>query len=233
MQTLAQLNTIIEETQIKENLESPHLVLEKYPDLSGAYSVCKAFSTGMRLPDEIVSERVILVALTMDHAEEMFNIVDNERERLVQTEPHWNKIQTFEDEAASLQNIEDARDKGTSFSFGITMPEEDGTRKIIGGCIVHTISREHQRCEIGYWIGAEYEGHGFTTESVAALEKACFNVGFHRIEMLSRSENKRSILLPKRLGYELEGRKRDAWIINGVRQDELIYAKLRPTTHKG
>ena len=39
MYTKEQLDTIIKETQIKENLNSPRQVLEKYPELNAIYNM--------------------------------------------------------------------------------------------------------------------------------------------------------------------------------------------------
>jgi len=43
MYTKEQLDTIIKETQIRDNLQSPRQVLEKYPELNAVYNmICNA-----------------------------------------------------------------------------------------------------------------------------------------------------------------------------------------------
>ncbi len=183
--------------------------------------------TAMRPPDEILAERVVLVALTQAHAEEMFALIDGDRERLTRTQTFFQKIQTVEDERADLQRKEEARAEGNVFAYAIALRPQDGSRQLIGGCGVFSISQEHERCELGYWLAGAFEGQGLVTETVGALEKACFETGFHRIEIRCGANNPRSAGIPKRLGYQLDGRRREAWLLHGERHDGLIFSKLR------
>ncbi len=182
--------------------------------------------TSMVLPNEIVSERVALVALTVDYAEEMFSLIDGDRESLIRTQVAFRKIRTLDDELADLRKKEKARAEGSVYAFGIALREEHDSRRLVGGCGVFDISRKHERCELGYWIAGEFEGRGLVTEAIAALEKACFAAGFHRIEIRCSSQNQRSQGIPQRLAYQLDGGRRDAWLIDGERHDDLIFSKL-------
>lgn len=180
----------------------------------------------MVLPDEIVSERVALVALTVDYAEEMFALIDGDRERLIRTQVAFRKIRTLDDELADLRKKEKTRAEGSVYAFGIALPEEHDSRRLVGGCGVFNISREHRTCELGYWIAGEFEGRGLVTEAIAALEDACFAAGFHRIETRCSYHNARSQGIPTRLGYHLDGRRREAWLVDGKRHDDLVFSKL-------
>ncbi|RLB57119.1 MAG: hypothetical protein DRJ42_01440 [Deltaproteobacteria bacterium] len=182
--------------------------------------------TSMVLPNELISEHVALVALTVDHAEEMFALIDGDRERLVRTQVAFRKIRTLDDEVADLDKKEKTRAEGTVYAFGIALLEEHDSRRLVGGCGVFNISREHRTCELGYWIAGEFEGRGLVTEAIAALERACFEAGFHRIEIRCSSHNERSLGIPQRLAYQLDGRRRDAWVVDGARHDDLIFSKL-------
>ncbi len=97
----------------------------------------------------------------------------------------------------------------------------------MGNIGVHTIVWEHGRCEIGYWLLGDFEGRGYMSEAVLALEQACFLHGFHRVEIRCSSQNLRSARVPRRCGYTLEACLReDAWE-NHQWRDTLVFSKLR------
>ena len=65
------------------------------------------------------------------------------------------------------------------------------------------------------------------SEAVSALEAACFELGFNRVEIRCSSLNTRSASVPKRLEYCHEGTLREEMIENGKPRDTLVFAKLR------
>ena len=64
--------------------------------------------------------------------------------------------------------------------------------------------------EIGYWLEEKYQGKGIITKSCrAVIEYAFEQMGVNRIEIKCGVGNKRSIHVPKRLGFAFEGVERD------------------------
>tara|TARA_Y100000310_G_scaffold333044_1_gene409789 strand:+ start:557 stop:748 length:192 start_codon:yes stop_codon:yes gene_type:complete len=57
MYTKEQVETIIKETQIKENLNSPRQVLEKYPELNAIYSMVCIESSADKNEPSVTSEQ--------------------------------------------------------------------------------------------------------------------------------------------------------------------------------
>jgi RimJ/RimL family protein N-acetyltransferase len=85
---------------------------------------------------------------------------------------------------------------------------------------------------LGYWIAQKYVGLGLVSEAVQALEKECFKVGFHRIEIRCSSRNAKSAYVALRNHYRLEGYLKDEVIENSQFRDTLIFAKLNSTRLK-
>ena len=114
-------------------------------------------------------------------------------------------------------------DKGTFFDYGI-FELETGT--YMGNVGVHNIAWHHDRCEFGYWILSGFEGKGFISEAVGALEKVCIGLGFHRMQIRCSSSNPKSAAVPRRLGYPLDGALKEDTIEQGIYRDPLVFAKL-------
>jgi RimJ/RimL family protein N-acetyltransferase len=69
-------------------------------------------------------------------------------------------------------------------------------------------------------------GRGIGTRLLEAVEEWALQEGVTRLELGVMAENERAIGLYKKQGYEYEGRKRGAIMINGKPVDEIIMAKL-------
>jgi hypothetical protein len=65
------------------------------------------------------------------------------------------------------------------------------------------------------------------SEAVSALEKACFDLGFHRVEIRCSSKNVRSASVPEKCGYILEGKLKEDVFEMGDKRSTLIYGKLK------
>lgn len=88
--------------------------------------------------------------------------------------------------------------------------------------------RRNQTTEIGYWIGEEFEGKGLITKAVQAMIRYAFTeLGMNRVEILMEVENVRSAAVPERLGFTMEGVKRQGFWVHGQPRDVYVYALLK------
>jgi len=82
-----------------------------------------------------------------------------------------------------------------------------------------------------------YAGHGLGTRLFTALEQWALATGLRRLELTVRADNAAAIRLYQRMGYEIEGTKRDSLLVDGVLIDELYMARLltpsTPNQHSG
>lgn len=81
---------------------------------------------------------------------------------------------------------------------------------------------ESQGGTLGYWIDKGAEGRGFITNGCNAVLRYGFGqLRWHRIELRCAATNYRSSAVAKRLGFQLEGRLRQAEKV-GERWDDLL-----------
>lgn len=69
-------------------------------------------------------------------------------------------------------------------------------------------------------------GTGIGTKLFNALDSWAANKELHRIELTVMERNEAGIALYKKVGFEVEGRKRDSLLVNGNYVDELYMAKI-------
>ncbi len=100
---------------------------------------------------------------------------------------------------------------------------------ILGGTGMHVQDWKIPAFEIGYWLAADAEGHGYTTESVRLLTTFAFEaLHAERLVIRCDAENRRSAAVAERNGFAFEGHlRRDSFAVDGSLRDSLIYAMIR------
>jgi len=181
----------------------------------------------MKLPEQVQSDRLRLQIMRLDHAPVLFALFDAERERLLRTMGGTTKTLTLEDQEKKLREFEERREEGKAFAYCIFLKQEDGPDLLAGTIGLHHVIDINRRGELGYWLGAEFEGQGLMSEAVTAMEQACWEAGFHHIQIRCAAHNSRSSAVPRRLGYTLDGRIRQAWFHLDEWHDELVFTKLQ------
>jgi RimJ/RimL family protein N-acetyltransferase len=71
-----------------------------------------------------------------------------------------------------------------------------------------------------------FSGQGIGTQLIQALERWAAGHGIHRLELTVMAHNERAIGLYRKRGFQIEGRKRHALLIEGAYVDEYIMSKL-------
>jgi len=175
------------------------------------------------MPDRIDAKRLYLKRIGVDYAATLFKIISSENDRLKEHLPHLESINTEEAEKTWLAEMEKNWEDGTSFGYGIFAREYDF---FLGHVAAIKVDWKHGGCELGYWVREAGEGKGYMTEAVKAIEQTLFQVGFHRIEIRVASNNNRSAEIPRRCGFQLEGRLRECIRQQDVYRDLSVFAKL-------
>lgn len=86
---------------------------------------------------------------------------------------------------------------------------------------------DHRNTEIGYWLGASFQGKGLITKSCRVLINYAFNeLKLNRIEIRCGVENKKSRKIPEKLGFREEGVVRRAEWLHDHFIDLVIYGML-------
>lgn len=166
-----------------------------------------------------LGEGAILRRLTMEDLEEIWSVIQAERDRLGVWMPWVEGTRTIEDQRRWLDGV---------------VADEDG----LEGCGMFVDGRYVGgvglmpgpwgiAAEIGYWIDAAHEGKGHVTRAVGALIDIGFGeLGLHRIEIRAGVDNPRSRAIPERLGFTREGVVRGDSRGSGGFYDLVLYGLL-------
>jgi RimJ/RimL family protein N-acetyltransferase len=106
--------------------------------------------------------------------------------------------------------------------------EDAGTRRLLGSVSVHSIDREANDAEIGYWTVPGARGRGVAALAVdAACRWAFAELPVDRIELCHAVENAASGRVAEKAGFIYEGHLRRSFRYgDGVKHDELLWARL-------
>jgi len=101
---------------------------------------------------------------------------------------------------------------------------------MVGGAGLHGISPQHGSASFGVYIGEPgLWGKGLGSEATAlVLDFALGELRLHRVELEVFCDNARAIKSYKKLGFVVEGTKREAFFRHGVYRDALIMSMLAP-----
>lgn len=134
--------------------------------------------------------------------------------------------------ADSREFIAAARARGDQLFAIVTCA--DGV--YIGNAGLESIDAVNRRADLGIVIGRkELWGRGYATETVALLCGYAFEtLNLHRVSLACYANNPRALRIYERLGFRIEGRRRDHVFIDGEWFDEitmgLLAGELRPVS---
>ena len=97
----------------------------------------------------------------------------------------------------------------------------------VGCCDLSEIDRRHHRAEVGFIVGREHWGDGYTLEAMqAVLSHAAQSLRLRRLTARTHLGNVRSVKLLERLGFEEEGLLRGYVDRDGERRDCQLFGLL-------
>lgn len=171
----------------------------------------------------IIDDKTELRLLDIHHAEEVFKLVDSNREHLREYMPWVDSTNTIEDSRSFIQNCKEKHAANAGFDTGIWY--EGQLAGIIG---FHSMEASINSISIGYWLGEKFVGKGIVTKSSRVLIDYAFTIlKFNRIEITCEENNRKSKAIPERLGFKKEGITRDGEILYGRYVNSLVYSLLR------
>ena len=115
-------------------------------------------------------------------------------------------------------------EKGEQVVFAITLK---ASGELIGA-VGLILNLDHEKAELGYWIGKPYWRHGYCTEAARAVLRYGFTVlRLNRIHAYHFSHNPASGRVMQKLGMKYEGRLRQHVKRFGTFIDNELYSILR------
>lgn len=163
-----------------------------------------------------------LELINQSHAEELFDLIEENREFLKQWLPWLDNNRYLQNtiDFISISQLQYERNETIQFVLFYK-------GKIAGIVGFHKIDWINRLTSIGYWIGEGFQGHGLVTKACArvldySFGKLCLN----RIEIRCANDNFKSRAIPERLGFKEEGLVRQAEWIYDHYVDHIIYGML-------
>ncbi|MBL7717166.1 MAG: GNAT family N-acetyltransferase [Bdellovibrionales bacterium] len=161
-----------------------------------------------------------LKPLELDHADEMFALIDRNRFYLREHLPWLDISRSAEDSRGYIQMTLEQRKASVALVTGIWW-----NGKFAGTIGTHPIDWKNQKASLGYWISEDLQGKGLITSACRAFLKYLFEIAqLNRVEIYCGTTNEKSQAVPKRLGMKHEGTLRESENLYGRYVDHHLYA---------
>ena len=174
----------------------------------------------MRYPPVIETERLVLRPFTMEDVPGVVEFAGSEetyRGTLCMPRPY-----TEEDAVKWISSHNSQFFNGTGMESAITFNRQ------FMGVVGLSINKEHNRAEIGYWLGKPYWGKGYTTEAVRAIVRYAFEeLELNRITSRHFPHNPASGKVLEKAGFTKEGFLRSEYLKDGKYLDAVVFGYLR------
>lgn len=134
----------------------------------------------------------------------------------------FDSIEATKEQMSWFANLEK---DGTGMWFAVCSPDD---QSFYGAGGLNSLSREHKKAEIGFWLLPEFWGQGIMKEAMPLICDFGFDqLGLHRIEGFVESENVNCKNAMAKLDFQHEGKMKDCEIKNGKFISLDIYAKVK------
>jgi ribosomal-protein-serine acetyltransferase len=165
---------------------------------------------------------VELRLLELHHAEQFYALAYNNRKHISEWMFWIGADYTLADTEEHIKLALKRFAAHNGFEIGIWFRGE------LAGCIrCNYIDWLHKNTELGYWLGASFQGQGIITRACSAMiDYAFVELGLHRVEIRCMSENVKSRRIPERLGFVKEGVVRQVRWRLGHFDDHIVYGML-------
>ncbi|MHC0036836.1 GNAT family N-acetyltransferase [Pseudoneobacillus sp. C159] len=169
-----------------------------------------------------VDNEIELQLFQVHHANELFQLVDNNRYHLRRWLP-WVDAMLGPEQYHSIIPIwlkQFADNQGVNLGIRYR-------GRLVGAIGLHQIDWQNQLTSIGYYLGEGYQGKGIITRAVQALlNYVFFELKLNRVEIRCGVANRKSRAIPERLGFYHEGTIRDGENLYGHYHDLMVYSLL-------
>lgn len=169
-----------------------------------------------------VDENSELELINQDYADELFDLIEKNREYLKEWLPWLDNNRYLQNTIDYIKISQIQFERNESLQFVL---KHRG--KIVGVIGYHKIDWINRLTSIGYWIGEEYQGKGLITKScIKVLDYSFGRMGLNRIEIRCAPDNLKSRAIPERLGFQEEGLIHQAeWLYDHF-VDHVVYGML-------
>lgn len=188
------------------------------------------YRTLLPITEELRGEQVVVRAYRLEDAEAL-------NEAVAESRDHLRPWTLWADEHQSLEETRDFIVRCQAhwllrdwFTMGVF---DMNTGRLLGGSGFTPKEWDIRAFEIGYWLRAGAEGHGYVTEATRLLTDYLFDhLDAQRVQIVCDARNTRSAAVPIRLGFPREALlRRYTRAVDGTTEDTLIFAMI-PGDHR-
>lgn len=183
-------------------------------------------TTLIPLFEELRGPRVVVRPYRLGDADELFAAVEESRQHIWPWLPWGDQHQSVDDSHDFILRSQ-AKWLLREGDLNVGIFAADSGR-YLGGSGLHVRGWDVPAFEIGYWLRASAEGHGYMAEAVKLLTDFAFNaLGAQRVMIRCDARNTRSAAVAERLGFvreaHLRNEVRDA---TGELRDTLVFSLI-------
>lgn len=165
---------------------------------------------------------VTLSLLRKEHADALFQLVDENRDYLRRWLPWVDANRSVADTESFLEGVVEQHRAGKGPQYAVYRHSA-----LCGVCGFHSFDSVNCSGSVGYWLGARYSGQGLMTAAVRQLVEVGFSeYWLERIEIACATENLKSRAIPERLGFYYEGVIQNREYVDGRYVDHALYSLL-------
>ncbi|MGV2939123.1 GNAT family N-acetyltransferase [Mesobacillus sp. LC4] len=169
-----------------------------------------------------INEQLSLKLAEVNDADRVFELTEKSRDYLKEWLPWLDFTTKVEDTREFLKGTMKGYADNNSMTTVILYEGE-----IVGTAGFNSINWSNKTAYIGYWIGHEYQGKGIMTKVARALTEYAFDhLKLNKVEIRAAADNKKSRGIPERLGFEEEGKIRQAEWLYDHYVDHIVYGIL-------
>jgi ribosomal-protein-serine acetyltransferase len=143
--------------------------------------------------------------------------------------PWCHPAYTVTEAAAWIERCDAEWERGSEYSFVVV----DAGDRVLGGCGLNQLRREHRIANLGYWVRTSATRRGVATATVRAVARFAFaETDLVRLEIVVALGNAASHRVAEKVGALREGVAHDRLQLHGRSHDAVVYALLR-SRHAG
>jgi ribosomal-protein-serine acetyltransferase len=166
-----------------------------------------------------ISEDIEIRQLEESDAAVLFALIDRNRAHLGPWLSSQELCETLEDARSFIYFSLERYEHNGAFDAGVW---DKG--HLCGVVALHTINWEKCQSDIGYWLGAEFQGRGLMITAVRAVVNYAFDrCRLKRVTINCAVNNLKSRAIPERLGFKLERIKPEGESVDEQLADRAVY----------
>lgn len=171
---------------------------------------------------ELEGRNILFKPLNADDAEAIHSYASDQN---VKRFIGWPLMKTLEETRSYIEEMLKREAAGTHLYASIALKS---TQEIIGTAMIFNFDREANHAEIGYVFSSKHWGKGYGTEAVALMNNFAFDsLSLRKLHARVVDANIGSARVLEKNGFELEGRLKDYYNIEGSYYDLMLFGKFK------